>query len=165
MGNVGCSCALFELLLQFVPGLGSISSNKGLGKGEQVFAVRCWEDNGCGFVANVFVSCGHELVKEAHGVTYATIAFVYDAIVDGIIDRDVFFFAYCLEMVFECLIGDFFELVSLAARDNCFGEFVQLCGRKNKDNVCWWFFECLKECVEGTVGEHVYLVDNKHFVC
>ena len=56
------------------------------------------------------------------------------------------------------------EVVDLATTQNRRQDLMLLCGSQNENDVCGGLLQCLQECVEGCCGEHMYLVDDKHFV-
>ena len=56
------------------------------------------------------------------------------------------------------------EVIDLTTTQNGWQDLMLLCGSQNEDDVGRRLLQCLQKSVEGSSREHVYLVDDKHFV-
>ena len=60
--------------------------------------------------------------------------------------------------------GDATEIETLATGNDGCRQFLQLGGGQNEDHVCRGLFQGFEQCIEGTLGEHMHLVDDIHAV-
>ena len=107
--------------------------------------------------------CGH-LIKDGQGVTHGSIGLLGDHIegcrlgLDGLLLTDV------LQLLYDVGNGDTREVINLAARQNCGNHLLLLGGSENEDGIFRRFLQCLEECVESGLRQHVHLIDDEDAV-
>ncbi|MBV6466622.1 MAG: hypothetical protein PGMFKBFP_01942 [Anaerolineales bacterium] len=104
-----------------------------------------------------------ELVEQGDGVAHPARGLARDEGEGVAVGLNGFGGGDGLELADDLVHGDAAELVTLAAREDGGGDFVDLGGGEDEDGVRRRFFEGLEERVEGRRGEHVDFVNDVDF--
>ena len=116
------------------------------------------------FISDVALTETGSLVKDRECIAHTAIGFFCDDSQSLFLIFDSFFFCYHSQMLDCVRNGHSLEIVNLTSTENGRQNLVLLRGRQDKDDMRWWLLQCLEECIEGSRTQHVYLIDDKHFV-
>ena len=115
-------------------------------------------------VGDVTLTERGRLVEDGEGIAHTTVGLLGNDSECLIITGDAFLLGDVLQMVDGVADGHPLEIVDLTTTQDGGQDLVLLRRSEDEDDVCGRLLKCLQECVEGSSGEHVNLVDDKHLV-
>ena len=109
-------------------------------------------------------SCRRALVKEGERISETAISADSDEVSGIFCERHAAFFGDIEKVLLDVFHGNAVKFVALAARENGERDFFRLGGGQDEKHVAWRFFQCFQEGIEGFLRQHVYFIDNVHFL-
>ena len=106
----------------------------------------------------------HRLVEDGEGVTHGSVCLVGNHMERLVIDGHTLAGSHHTEVLHDIVDRDPVEIVGLAARKNSRQDLMFLCSGKDEDRMCRRFLQCLEECIECGLRQHMYLVDDVYAV-
>ena len=116
------------------------------------------------FVRDVALAEARRLVEDGERVAHSAVGFLGYERQSLLLVRDAFLLSHMLQVVDGVLYGHSLEVVYLTTRENGRQNLVLLGGGEYEHHVSRRLLERLQKGVEGSLREHVHLVDNEHLV-
>ena len=104
------------------------------------------------------------LIEDRQGIAHSAISLLGNDIQRLLLVGDMLFLCHGLEMTDDIGHRHPLEVVYLTTTDDRRQDLMFLGGGEDEDHVGRWLFQRLEESIESLCGEHVHLVDDKHFV-
>ena len=115
-------------------------------------------------VGNVALTERGSLVEDGEGIAHTTVSLLGNHGKGLLLVGDTLLVGHMLQVVDGVTDGHTLEVVDLTTTQDGGQDLMLLCRSKDEDDVCGRLFERLQESIEGSGGEHVHLVDDKHLV-
>ena len=141
-----------------------ISLQERIDKREAIFIVQHIQVAKNILIFDISTAERNSLVKDSQCITHRTIRLMSNYMQRLIINSNPLIYSHHSQILHNVLDSDSIEIVCLTTRKDSRKDLMLLCRCKNKDCMRRWFLKCLKEGVESSLREHMYLIDDIHAI-
>ena len=115
-------------------------------------------------VLDLVVGEAGDLIENTQGIPHTAFAFLSDDLQGRFLSLHPFFLADLVQVLHRILDGDALEIENLASAQDGGQDLMFFRGGEDKNGIGRRLFKRLQKRVEGRGAEHVYLVNDIHFV-